>query len=231
MASALSLPSFAAKVENLVDQNGQNSSQFLPPGIIFPYAGAGGAPAGYLLCDGSAVSQTIYPRLFAVLQFSWGNPGGGSFNLPNGQGAFLRGTGTNGVHVGPASVGQVQSQATAKNGLANATSSITSATAAGQTVTGTAAGQTVTGVTEQTTPPSAQNIAGNANSYFGAPTFVGHTWNSNNRQLSISGTGAASAVTGTGAASAVTGTVAAQNITGDTETRPNSFGVQYIIKI
>lgn len=52
------------------------------PGIISMFGGDV-APAGYLLCDGTAVSRTVYPELFAAISTSWG-PGDGtsSFNLP-----------------------------------------------------------------------------------------------------------------------------------------------------
>ena len=62
----------------------------VPPGTVKPYAG-GVIPAGYLLCDGSAVSETTYAQLFAALGYAHGNPGGGQFNLPDYRGRFLRG--------------------------------------------------------------------------------------------------------------------------------------------
>ena len=44
------------------------------------------APDGYLLCDGSAVSQTTYADLYAVIGVTFGDPGGGEFNLPDMRG-------------------------------------------------------------------------------------------------------------------------------------------------
>ena len=41
------------------------------------------APSGYLICDGSAVSEVTYANLFAIIGYTWGNPGGGNFNLPD----------------------------------------------------------------------------------------------------------------------------------------------------
>jgi microcystin-dependent protein len=53
----------------------------LPPGITLPYGG-GSAPAGYLLCDGSAVSRTTYAGLFAILSTTYGvGDGSTTFNL------------------------------------------------------------------------------------------------------------------------------------------------------
>lgn len=55
----------------------------IPVGALLPFAGAA-APAGFLLCDGSAVSRSTYADLFAVLGVAYG-PGNGSttFNLPD----------------------------------------------------------------------------------------------------------------------------------------------------
>jgi len=47
-----------------------------PVGSIIQYAGST-APQGYLLCDGTAVSQALYPSLFSVI--------GGTYNQSGGQ--------------------------------------------------------------------------------------------------------------------------------------------------
>jgi len=65
--------------------------QVCPPGTVLPFAGAN-APAGFLLCDGSAVSRTEYAELFAVIGTTWGAGNGSTtFNLPDLRGVFLRG--------------------------------------------------------------------------------------------------------------------------------------------
>lgn len=54
-----------------------------PSGAVIDYAGSS-APAGWLMCDGSAVSQTTYAALYAVIGHTYGaDPGGGNFILPN----------------------------------------------------------------------------------------------------------------------------------------------------
>lgn len=52
-----------------------------PTGIIAAFGGAV-APAGWLLCDGAAVSTTTYAGLFAVLQYTFGGAGS-TFNMPD----------------------------------------------------------------------------------------------------------------------------------------------------
>ena len=49
------------------------------------------APPGYLIADGSAVSQTTFAGLFAVIGLTYGNPGGGNFNLPDTRGRVMAG--------------------------------------------------------------------------------------------------------------------------------------------
>lgn len=67
------------------------TAKFMPAGAILPFGGTI-APAGYLLCDGSAVSRTTYADLYAVVGNSFGNGNGSTtFNLPDFRGRFLRG--------------------------------------------------------------------------------------------------------------------------------------------
>ncbi len=66
------------------------TASIVPPGTVVAYAGLT-APTGFLLCDGSAVSQTTYATLYGVIGTTYGNPGGGNFNVPD-----LRGRGVAG---------------------------------------------------------------------------------------------------------------------------------------
>lgn len=73
-----------------------------PPGVIVPYAGSGEAasvPAGWLLCDGSAVPRTgDTAALFAVVQTTYGAGNGTTtFNLPNLKNKFPAGLGDAGA--------------------------------------------------------------------------------------------------------------------------------------
>ncbi|MEY3367861.1 MAG: hypothetical protein RI973_1016 [Bacteroidota bacterium] len=89
-----------------------------PPGSIMPFAGAN-PPAGWLLCNGQALSSAQYPELFSVLSTQWGNGSSGSgagagtnFNVPDLRGEFLRGL-DNGRGLDPGrTLGNVQSGAT-----------------------------------------------------------------------------------------------------------------------
>jgi microcystin-dependent protein len=50
------------------------------------------APAGFLLCDGSAISRTTYATLFGVIGTTWGGGDGvNTFNLPDTRGRVLVG--------------------------------------------------------------------------------------------------------------------------------------------
>lgn len=52
------------------------------------------APAGYLACDGSAISRTVYSALYAVLGTTYGSGDGSTtFNLPNLKNRMPIGTG------------------------------------------------------------------------------------------------------------------------------------------
>lgn len=63
-----------------------------PPGTIMAYGG-NTPPAGWILCDGQAVSRATYPNLFAAISTNFGNAAGDAarFNVPDFRGRFLRG--------------------------------------------------------------------------------------------------------------------------------------------
>ena len=63
----------------------------VPTGCVFCRAVAS-VPAGYLECNGAAVSRTTYSALFAVIGTQYGSGNGSStFNLPDLRGEFVRG--------------------------------------------------------------------------------------------------------------------------------------------
>jgi microcystin-dependent protein len=85
----------ASWATNLV--GGIGSQAIVPPvGSIMDYAGTG-APAGpdatnWRLCDGSELSQALYPVLYALLGTTWGAAGAGNFKLPNLNGRMTLGS-------------------------------------------------------------------------------------------------------------------------------------------
>ncbi len=68
-------------------------AQFVPTGTFFYFAGPKASiPAGYLYCDGTAVSRTTYALLFNVIGTGFGNGDNATtFNLPDTRGYFVRG--------------------------------------------------------------------------------------------------------------------------------------------
>jgi microcystin-dependent protein len=60
-----------------------NGAEYTPVGSLLTYAGLT-APTGWLFCNGSEVSKSLYPRLFAVIGNLYGTPANSSnFVLPN----------------------------------------------------------------------------------------------------------------------------------------------------
>ena len=60
-----------------------------PTGSVTMYAGAT-VPTGWLACDGSLVSTTTYPGLYAAIGTAFGS-GSGTFGLPDMRGVFPKG--------------------------------------------------------------------------------------------------------------------------------------------
>jgi microcystin-dependent protein len=103
------------------------------PEIRMPVGGicawpAAAAPVGFSICNGQALSRTAFPDLFAAIGITYGSGDGSTtFNIPNYQGQFLRGTangdaadpdrnsrtdrgdGTTGDNVGTGQAGEIQS--------------------------------------------------------------------------------------------------------------------------
>lgn len=67
----------------------------IPIGLVLDFAGST-APSGWLLLDGSVISQTIYHNLFAVIGtvYNTGSEGAGNFRLPDCRGRIVIGAGT-----------------------------------------------------------------------------------------------------------------------------------------
>lgn len=80
---------------------GTSGGVAVPTGQVATFAGVS-PPDGWLLCDGSAISRTIFANLFASIGTTWGSGDGTStFNIPNLVGRFPYGAEAS----GPYSVG------------------------------------------------------------------------------------------------------------------------------
>lgn len=66
-----------------------------PVGSLQAYAGAS-APTGWLLCDGTSYSTSVYPELFNVLGYTYGGSAG-NFNVPDLRGRMPIGAGNDGT--------------------------------------------------------------------------------------------------------------------------------------
>ena len=61
-----------------------SSADGVPIATILAYSSNGAIPSGYLLCDGSAVSRTMFPDLFASIGTTYGSGDGSTtFNVPD----------------------------------------------------------------------------------------------------------------------------------------------------
>jgi microcystin-dependent protein len=72
----------------------------VPVGTVMAFAGSEAkVPAGWMICDGRAVSSTQLPALYNAIDTAWGNGSDDTdnttnFNLPDLRGQFLRGVDT-----------------------------------------------------------------------------------------------------------------------------------------
>jgi hypothetical protein len=70
-----------------------SASTIIPAGSVQTFAGSS-APVGYLICDGAAISRTIYANLFAAIGTLYGvGNGSTTFNLPDLRGRTIIGAG------------------------------------------------------------------------------------------------------------------------------------------
>ena len=79
-------------------QHSKTADNGVPAGTVIAFAGEN-LPNGYLPCDGREVDQSDYPDLFAAIGSLYGTSTGGKFKLPNFQGMFLRGSGSQTINV------------------------------------------------------------------------------------------------------------------------------------
>lgn len=175
-----------------------------PSGAIIAY-GASTAPSGWLLCDGSAVSQTTYSSLYAAIGTTWNTTGegAGNFRLPDFRGQFLRGYDSrvpgSGALDTTTFAGTTTSGSTTISGIS---SLLTAYLFAGMPITG-------TGISASTTiaTVSSTSITISANATATSTALTGTTTSGSYNVTSISTTAALAVgqtVTGTGIPSGTT---------------------------
>ena len=91
-------PTIPTKTSDLTNDSGFiTSADALPTGSYIQFAGSQ-APAGFLVCNGGAISRTTYSALFDVIGTTYGSGDGSTtFNLPNLTDRFLQGSSTSGT--------------------------------------------------------------------------------------------------------------------------------------
>jgi microcystin-dependent protein len=65
-----------------VGQYASNLPDSIPVGTIVMYLGTT-APTGWLLCNGSTYTRTLYPALFSVVSVTYGSTTGANFAVPD----------------------------------------------------------------------------------------------------------------------------------------------------
>ena len=217
-----------------------------PPGTIAPFAGKV-PPPGWLLCDGSPVSQTAYPALYAAIGNLWdgsynfvsgstpGSPGVGLFRLPALGATHLRGAGQRpgglaSLAVGSCFLDSNKGHSHNATGLTNSSSSVSGETSPSQ-LTGTIGSDGAHGHTFSPSAPISSAGAGTwVNTGGGAGQVVSIVSSSGSHTHSILGLSAKGQLISTATADAqtISGTTAIDG--SSLETTVASQGVNYIIK-
>lgn len=154
--------------------NVSTSAGLNPVGAVIMYAGAS-APPGFLVCDGSAVSRTTYAALFTAISTTYGAGNGSTtFNLPNTQGVFIRGAGSQTIsgntYSGTQGTTQIDQLRAHNHEIYGANSAGTQTTpgnsvAAGFAAQTTGAGQQYWGVANASGMPYIQNTGAGTETY------------------------------------------------------------------
>ena len=101
MTTPLTALDVSGAINSSTDYQVNYVSVVSPIGSVIAYT-VNNAPNGWLICDGRSVSKNQYANLFDAIGNKFGeNEADNTFNLPDYRGAFLRGTGTQGLYSGP----------------------------------------------------------------------------------------------------------------------------------
>ena len=92
----------------------------IPTATIVPWSSSS-VPSGFLECNGQAVSQSTYSALFAIIGTTYGDPGGGNFNVPDLQDNVAIGKSNNKALASTGGANTVQSTGNVAGSTANHT--------------------------------------------------------------------------------------------------------------
>jgi microcystin-dependent protein len=92
----------------------------IPTATIVPWSSAS-VPSGFLECNGQAVSQSTYAALYAIIGTTYGDPGGGNFNVPDLQDNVAIGKSNNKALASSGGANTVTSTGNVGGSTANAT--------------------------------------------------------------------------------------------------------------
>ncbi len=82
---------FNSGINSVSGKMREQGNSIVPVGVIFDYAGSS-VPAGFLFCNGDAVSRTTYAALFGAISTTYGvGDGSTTFNVPDYRGRVAAG--------------------------------------------------------------------------------------------------------------------------------------------
>lgn len=94
------IASLKARIQSLeISAHSHGGGPITPTGMVTTYAGVA-APAGWLICDGTAYDQNLYPSLFSIIGSAYNNASGqssppaGFFRVPDLRSRVAIGVGT-----------------------------------------------------------------------------------------------------------------------------------------
>lgn len=233
------------KVVNVADGSASNdavnksqldaaTSGVIPTGVVMMYPLIG-PPTGWLLCNGQAVSRTVYADLFAVIDTTFGaGDGSTTFNVPNFQDRFPAGVGIDSDSFADA-VGQT-------GGSQNA---VVVTHNHGQSLSTDSTGSTHSHTSVSLTVSATAASSGNHDHGYTAPVNLGTgigsgtTWSATAFNTGVDGahthsvSGTATGTVGStssGHTHGVTGTIDAEGVSGTNANLPPYLAMHFIIK-
>jgi len=186
-----------------------------PTGVVhmWPSSDVAKLPAGFLFCDGSAVSRTTYNALYVLIGTAYGvGNGSTTFNLPNFLNRFPIGAGTGGTYA----IG-------ATGGSADAVVVSHTHTVSGTTDSGGVHNHTITDPGHSHTIPGNFSTYGGGNSS-GANNTFGSQPNTNSSTTGITINNSTSHT------HTFSGTAASSGVSGTNANLPPYLGINFIIK-